>query len=163
MMQGMRNLLNLKVILGAVVVGLCMFGALIALLSTSRGMQPNLVDGTAVLYVIPAPTFTPPAPLIPPTEIPTPTQPIPAAPPSAAISVGANVQITGTEGDGLRLRVDPGLNGTVRFLAIEAEIFQVMDGPIELDGYIWWNLQAPYDATVQGWAVANYLIVVQNP
>jgi len=51
----------------------------------------------------------------------------------------------------------------VRFLAIDGEVFQVMDGPVELDGYTWWLLQAPYDPNVQGWAVADFMIVVQNP
>jgi hypothetical protein len=51
----------------------------------------------------------------------------------------------------------------VRFLGLEAEVFQVSDGPRQVDGYTWWFLVAPYDASVQGWAVANYLAVVQNP
>jgi len=61
------------------------------------------------------------------------------------------------------LRSEPGLKGTVRFLGLEAEVFQVYDGPQQADGYTWWFLVAPYDANVQGWAVANYLNVVQNP
>jgi hypothetical protein len=77
--------------------------------------------------------------------------------------VGAYVQITGTGGDGLRLRADPGLDGEVRFLALESEMFQVMDGPRQEGDYSWWFLVAPYDEKVKGWAVANYLTIVQNP
>jgi hypothetical protein len=77
--------------------------------------------------------------------------------------VGAYVQITGTGGDGLRLRADPGLEGEVRFLALESEIFQVTDGPRQEGDYTWWFLVAPYDDKVKGWAVANYLTIVQNP
>lgn len=79
------------------------------------------------------------------------------------ISVGAYVQITGTGTDGLRLRESPGLDGKVKFIGIEAEVFLVQDGPREADGYTWWFLTAPYDDTVQGWAVSNYLSVIQNP
>jgi hypothetical protein len=48
-------------------------------------------------------------------------------------------------------------------LGAEAEVFQVSDGPREIDGYTWWYLVGPYDESRRGWAVANYLSVVQNP
>ena len=73
------------------------------------------------------------------------------------------MQISGTGGDGLRLRTEPGLESEVRMLGLEAEVFQVKDGPREVDGYNWWYLVAPVDTTRRGWAVANYLAVVQNP
>jgi hypothetical protein len=72
------------------------------------------------------------------------------------------VQISGTEAMACAC-VRRGLEGVVRFLAIESEVFQVTDGPREVDGYTWWYLTAPSDGTVQGWAVANYLAVIQNP
>jgi hypothetical protein len=85
-------------------------------------------------------------------------------PPAAGdIVIGDYVQVTGTGGDGVRLRSDPGLNGTILFLGLEAEVFQVSDGPRQVDGYTWWFLVAPYDNSVRGWAVANYLAEVQNP
>jgi hypothetical protein len=87
---------------------------------------------------------------------------VPTAP-SGVLFVGANVQIAGTGGDGLRLREGPSLNGQILFLAYEGEIYQVMDGPQDVDGYTWWYLIAPYDEKVQGWAVANFLAIVQNP
>ena len=163
MMQRIRALLTWKVILGGGLVAACLFSALVALLGVSRRGETLQAAGTAVMYVIPAPSATPPAPIASATPTAGPTEPIPTAPPGGAIAVGAYVQITGTGGDGLRLRADPGLEGTVRFLAIDAEVFQVMDGPRSVDGYNWWLLQAPYDPAVQGWAVENYLLVVQNP
>jgi hypothetical protein len=158
-----RNFLNIRVLIGAGLVGVCMFAVLLAFLSASRQDQLNISAGTPILNVIPAPTTTPPSPLASPTLSLTPTQVVPPPPISGTITIGAYVQITGTGGDGLRLRVDPGLDGTVRFMAIDSEVFQVLDGPLEIDGYIWWFLQAPYDVIVQGWAVSNYLILVQNP
>jgi hypothetical protein len=88
---------------------------------------------------------------------------VPLPPASEAISIGALVQVSGTGGDGLRLRAEPGLNSQVLFLGLESEVFQVSDGPRQADGYTWWLLVAPYDPTLSGWAVANYLVVVQSP
>jgi hypothetical protein len=79
------------------------------------------------------------------------------------IAIGAHVQIQGTGGDGLRLRSEPGLNGEILLLGSESEVFRVADGPVDTDGYTWWHLVGPFDETRQGWAVSNYLVVVQNP
>jgi hypothetical protein len=46
---------------------------------------------------------------------------------------------------------------------MDDEVFQVKDGPKQVDNLIWWFLQAPYDTTRNGWAAANYLTVIQNP
>lgn len=77
--------------------------------------------------------------------------------------MGAAVQIAGTGGDGLRLRNEPGLQGEVKYLGLEGEIFTIEEGPIQADDYTWWFLVAPYDETVRGWAVSNYLKAVQSP
>ena len=162
-MERLRGMINLKVLIGGVLVGVCLFSALLIFLSSARQEQPGVVAGTAVLYVIAAPSATPLIPATATAPSPTPTNAIPAAPANGIIAIGAYVQISGTGGDGLRLRSEPGLAGTVRFLAIDGEVFQVIDGGRDVDGYTWWRLQAPYDPTVQGWAVANYLVIVQNP
>jgi hypothetical protein len=78
-------------------------------------------------------------------------------------TIGSLVQVAGTGGDGLRLRVEPGLEEQVRFLGIEAEVFEVVDGPVELDGFVWYLLMTPIDEARRGWAVSNYLVTVQNP
>ncbi|HZD55175.1 MAG TPA: hypothetical protein VE136_00510, partial [Anaerolineales bacterium] len=88
---------------------------------------------------------------------------IPSQGPSGEVAIGAYVQITGTGGDGLRLRTGPGLSNEVRFLGLESEVFEVRDGPQEADGYTWWYLVAPFDETRNGWAVSGFLSVVQNP
>jgi hypothetical protein len=62
------------------------------------------------------------------------------------------------------LRVEPGLDSQVRLLGLETEVFQVTDGPQEVDGFTWWYLVAPFDETRNGWAVSNYLAATtQNP
>lgn len=119
--------------------------------------------GTALLQVVAAPSDTPVLPTLPPTETPTPQPGTPLPPAPGVISVGSYVQISGTGTDGLRMRSLPGLQGEIRFVAIEAEVFEVVEGPQESDGYTWWRLRAPYDEQVQGWAVSNYLSLVHNP
>ena len=162
-MERLRNFFNLKVILGAAAAGVCLFAGLLAYLFSERNEQPNPAASTAVLYVIAAPSATPLIPLASATPTPEPTSPNTGITPGGVLEVGVSIQITGTGGDGLRLRADPGLDGTVRFLDIDGEIFRVMDGPREADGYSWWLLQAPYDPNVQGWAVDDFFVVVQNP
>jgi hypothetical protein len=128
----------------------------------------NISDGssTPVLIVVerptssptsePTSTTTPPA-----TEGESPPSPPPSAP--GAFSIGSLVQIFGTEGDGLRLRSQPGLDARIEFLGLENEVFEIADGPIQADGYRWWYLSNPYDASKVGWAVANYLRSVAGP
>jgi hypothetical protein len=161
-MDQIRRFVNVKVLIGGGLVTACLFGVLLVYLGSARQEQPVAASGTAVLYVIAAPSPTLLAPIVSLTSSPMPTR-VTDNPVTSTIAVGTYVQITGTGGEGLRLRSEPGLSGTVRFLAIDGEVFQVMDGPIELDGYTWWLLQAPYDPNVQGWAVADFMIVVQNP
>jgi len=87
----------------------------------------------------------------------------PVITPGGELVIGAYVQVAGTGGDGLRLRDQPGLNGKILLVASEAEVFEVDDGPIEMDGYTWWHLKGPFDPARQGWAVASFLGIVQKP
>ena len=148
------------VLAGAVVFGLLLFGAFLLALQLLRPPQQPPAVGTAMLFVIEASTITP---------LPTPSAPTHTPPPNPQadvsgqpIEIGSYIQVSGTGIDGLRVRVSPGLSSQVRFVAIEAEVFQVIDGPQNIDGYEWWHLQAPYDETINGWAVAQYLGVIQR-
>lgn len=105
------------------------------------------------------------APSLAPTAIPTATIPpevlatlvnLPPDP-GSAIQVGMSIHISGTGGDGLRVREAPGVNSTPLFLAAENEEFQVVSGPETVDHLTWWFIQAPYDDNRKGWAAANYL------
>jgi hypothetical protein len=127
------------------------------------GNEGNSIYPTAVVQIIAAPTFTPT-----PLSTMTPAAQnagggTPSSNSEIPIFLGDYVEIVGTQGDGLRLRSKPGLDGEIEFVAYEGEIFKVDDGPQDASGYHWWHLVAPYDETVQGWAVDNYLKVVQNP
>ncbi len=154
-----RSLINRWTILGAL--GIAGFLILVTLLFIgwlSPRIAPDVGFVPADLTMIPAPTQTPLA-------SPTPTL-NPFATPSPApneIVIGGYVQITGTEGEGLRLRADPGLDGNQLFLGYDEEVYQVRDGPKQVDGYTWWYLVAPYDETRAGWAAADFLSVVPSP
>lgn len=128
----------------------------------SRPLDASRTPVAAVITIIPAPTYTP---IPPPTPVitPTPVEQVPPSPPPGTFSIGAYVQIVGTGGDGLRLRTEPGLDSQVRLLGAEAEVFQIREGPQDVAGYTWWYLVAPYDESRQGWAVSNYLALIQNP
>lgn len=145
---------------GALLVACLASSLLIAVLVASQPQQATGVVNTAIVNLIPAPSATLPVP----TPEPTPTTaPVPTAVSQGPLTIGALVQITGTGNDGLRLRKGPGLDGQFLFLAIEAEVYRVTDGPREADGYTWWYLVNPYQESIQGWGVANYMAVFQNP
>lgn len=163
MIKFMRNLLNIKVILGAIIFGVGVFSIFVWALWSARANGPTRVQATVVMKVIEAPTQTPLMPVMTETPLPTPTSPQQAPPASGDIAIGNYVQVSGTGGDGLRLHDTAGIASKVNYIAIESELFLVESGPIEADGYTWWELQDPYTENAAGWGVANYLMVVQNP
>jgi len=159
--KDLSTIVNIRVVLGAL--GIAGFLVLVTLLFigwTKPDPARDLGFAPADLTVIPAPSSTPD---VTPTFTP---DPLIVGTPTLApdvIGVGGFVQITGTEGEGLRLRADPGLNGEPIFLGYDEEVFEVRDGPRESDGYIWWYLVAPYDETRAGWAAADFLGPIPSP
>ncbi|HVP21651.1 MAG TPA: hypothetical protein VMS73_07285 [Anaerolineaceae bacterium] len=110
--------------------------------------------------VIPAPSLTPDVPSSSPGDSGQTSTPTPV--PAGEMGIGAYVQIFGTGGEGLRLRSGPGTNNSPLFLGMEAEVFQIKDGPVETGGFTWWYVVAPYDDKRKGWAVQTYLSVITN-
>jgi hypothetical protein len=155
-----RQLFTWPVILGAL--GLALVLMLISLAGAGlfHAAQPAAPDlALAALTVIPAPTATPMIQLAPPEAL----LGGPAAAASETIAVGVYVQITGTDGDGLRIRAAASLTAEPLFLGYDEEVFLVSDGPQEADGYTWWYLTAPYDQSRAGWAAANFLAYIPAP
>jgi hypothetical protein len=150
------SLINIWTIAGAVLVAGCLLLLTLFLIGWMRPRQTGDQGFVpADLTIIPPSTATPsPAP----TGTPAGT---PAAP--EGMGVGAYVQITGTEGAGLRIRSAPGLNSDTVFRGEEAETFKVNEGPKEADGHTWWYIVAPFDETRAGWAAADFLAVVPPP
>jgi len=155
----MKKFLNPWVIAGTVITASLL---LMVAFFVSGGLFPAEGDpyqGGGLIMIIPVPTATRTPP---PTMTPT-IQASPTTQGEAGIQPGGTVRITGTEGEGLRLRLNPSLSGEIAYLGLEGEIFLVKDGPIEEDGYLWWQLEAPLNSSRRGWVVADYLQPVQNP
>ncbi len=152
------SLISPWTVLGAVLIAGCLL--IVTLLAIGwASPRPAGSPGFTIadVTVIPPPTSTP-SPV--PTALPAAGT---AAPTQSQIAVGAYVQITGTEGAGLRIRSAPGLASETVFRGEESETFQVKDGPQQADGHTWWYIVAPYDQTRAGWAAADFLTVVPAP
>lgn len=158
----MKNQVNIWILVSGIGSALLFFILFLLAIQPQRVIQP--VE-TAQLIVIPGPTETRIVlPEIPPTPTMTPTQVFVTPGADGVIRVGVYVQISGTSGEGLRLRTGPGTENPPRFLGMDSEVFKVIGGPEERGGYTWWHLEAPYDQNRNGWAVSNYLAVVAvNP
>lgn len=150
---------NWTVVVGAVGITAILGIVVILLLMGSKKMPALAVEPTSVMVVLAAPTLTP-TPTATPYYTPTPTSRPGLPTPSGEIKIGSFVQISGTSGAGLRLRSGPGLNYDSKFLGMDAEVFEVKDGPTEANGIQWWFLVAPYDQNRSGWAASNYLQIV---
>lgn len=144
---------GLGVLLGAITLLV-----LIVLGYFTRQARAVTSPSTPILVLIAAPTAS--------ITIPTPTDtvepaytPTPTLPPEAdgSLSQGRLVEVFGTEGDGLRLRENTGLDSKIVSLAVESEVFELREGPVEKDGYEWWFLVNPYNLEKTGWAVSRYL------
>lgn len=153
-----RQLFNKWVILSAVLfAGLLLLVTLLAVGWTTPLPPPGPGFAPAYLTMIPAPTATPNA-------TPTATiDPFAPSPTPTGLAVGGYAQISGTGGDGLRIRSAPGLSGEPVFLGLDSEVFLVKDGPREADGYVWWYIVAPYDEARAGWAAADFLTYIPAP
>jgi hypothetical protein len=112
---------------------------------------------TAALTVFPMKTMTPTAtPESTSTATPVSTED------AGGIKIGDYVQVTGTNGAGLRIRSTAGLNASINFYGMDSEVFLVKDGPEKADGFTWWFLVAPYDENRNGWAASDYLSLIQD-
>jgi hypothetical protein len=153
-----QQLFNKWVILGAfLLTGFLLLITAISIGITSARQPSDVGFAPADVTIIPAPTSTSGAP-------PTPTiDPFAPTPAPTGIALGNYVQITGTNGEGLRIRSEPGLNGNPEFLGFDSEVFIIQDGPRSVDGYVWWYLVAPYDQSRAGWAAADFLAYIPPP
>lgn len=153
-----RQLFNKWVILGALILaGLLLLITVISIGWTNSPQSPDVGFAPADLTVIVAPTSTP-------NVTPTATiDPFAPSPTPTGLAVGSYAQISGTDGQGLRIRAEPGLTGNPVFLGLDSEVFVVQDGPREADGYVWWYIVAPYDDARAGWAAANFLTYIPAP
>lgn len=146
--------------LAGIVVGGVAFAGLVVFASLNRNANSG-ISALPELTIIPRNTDAPIliAPTAQGTESAIETQ-IPFE--NVTYAQGDLVEVSGTGGAGLRLRIAPDLDAAVNILALEHEVYEVRGGPTEADGYTWWFLVNPYDNGIQGWSVANFLREV-NP
>ena len=158
-----RAFLSLPVVLGAVGFSMLLFGLLTAVVIYFTSVPNRGAVPTAELTIIPGPTSTIYLPTPTLTRVPTITSNMPPSPMPGMIGVGSSVQIYGTEGSGLNIRESPGVSTAILFVALEFEVFEILDGPVVVDNITWWQLITPLDSARIGWAASNYLSLVANP
>lgn len=152
--------INKKVLIGAAILFIII--VLYGFLTLSGVSYQNAVNGPATAYI------TVVAPETIPTQdfsflyiTPTPTTD-PALGDLKGIAIGKYVQISGTNGAGLKIRAQAGTGSDVNFIASDSEASQVVDGPVLQDDIVWWNLVTPYDDSRSGWASADYLVLIEQ-
>ncbi len=159
------GVLSLWPIVGGVALAGAILGGLWSLGVARRPTQASQPTAPPVITVLPAPSASPIAASATPefTSIPTsPTAPQEIPTPTGGIRVGDLVQVVGTGVEGLNVRAGPGVDQAVILLALDSEVFRVNDGPRETSGFVWWSLTDLLDPARGGWAVENYLQVVQG-
>jgi hypothetical protein len=140
------------------------FGVLaVWLAAAASGRAAAPAPAQPLVTVIPFPTATPvPLPTATPTSDAAGAQatevPGPSGGSQVELRVGMLVAISGTEGDGLRLRALPGVAADVNLIALESEVFEITEGPVETAGRVWWYLVNPYDPSKLGWGASDYLV-----
>lgn len=156
-----RPALTPRAFAGAVIVAVLLIVLTFTWMAVSAPPRPDPASLMADVTLIPAPSGTP----LPASQAaldpyaPTPTfTPLPGQ-----LAVGVYAQIVGTEGQGLRIRSNPGLSGEQKFMGFDTEVFLIKDGPREVDGYTWWYLVSNYDDGRAGWAASDFLEFVPGP
>ncbi len=120
---------------------------------------------STVAVVTPTATeFVPPTatPYAPPTDTPPPLTPTTLPVSDEPIAVGSQVKILDTGPNGLNFRREPTTQAEKIRSLPEGNIYEVVGGPANADGYVWWQLKDPTDGTT-GWGAANYMRKVANP
>lgn len=156
-----RGLITPGVLAGGIGVAALLLIVTFIWIQWSAPPPPDTAGLLAVATIIPMPAATQ-TPVASPTfdpYAPTPT----STPQPGQIGIGVVVQISGTQGQGLRIRSDPGLNSKQLFLGFDTEAYTVLDGPRDVDGYAWYYLAAINDQQRTGWAASTYLTIIPQP
>jgi hypothetical protein len=146
-------------VLAAGVLGLGCAGCLLLAGALTRSTRSQVGAPTPVFTVVDLPSRTPTPPPATATPVDLTPTPAPTLPGGAGegFAAGDLVEVSGTGGEGLRLRRQPSLDAEVVIVGLDSEVFRVIAGPTSADGYTWWQLVNPYDSAKQGWAVGSFL------
>jgi hypothetical protein len=55
------------------------------------------------------------------------------------------------------MRENAGIDSKTLYLARDGEIYEIIDGPIILDGLIWWQIKNLENKIKTGWSVQDYM------
>jgi hypothetical protein len=120
---------------------------------------PTIVRLTAPPSPIPSPTRAVPTPTPIPTLTASPT-PVPGVAPPELI-IGFYAAVANTDGIGVSVRGGPSTDHIRLLLAPEGTLGQVIGGPEEGGGFIWWQLRL--DDGTEGWIAADFLVPAVTP
>jgi polysaccharide biosynthesis protein PslG len=74
------------------------------------------------------------------------------------LATGTSVEVKGTDGDGLRVRAAPSLQGDVAAVLVEGAQVEVLEGPVAADAFRWYRVR--YDRQGgNGWVAGQFLVV----
>jgi 3D (Asp-Asp-Asp) domain-containing protein len=73
---------------------------------------------------------------------------------AAELKAGSVVRVTGTDGNGLRVRSTPGVNSKVLATIKDGQRLEILDGPRTADGLDWYQVKSE---SLTGWSNAKYL------
>lgn len=91
------------------------------------------------------------------TKLPTFTPIIPGV-----FAQGMVIVISGTQGEGLNVRQEPGTDRLIVYLAQEGETYTITNGPEIKDGLIWWLIEQTDEGIKSGWAVQDYFTPLEQ-
>lgn len=78
-----------------------------------------------------------------------------------SIAIGKQILVVDVGSNELNVRDIPGIQGSqIVFLAKDGAIFNIVEGPLQGDGFTWWKIQDPANPNLSGWAAANFLEVI---
>lgn len=143
-------------------------GAL-AVVGTMESAMPAAGETPMIIVITSTYTVGPPAS---PTPIPqqatmTATRPLPTIPPTLTLppgnfAVGELVTVVGVGESGLNIRSAPGVDSTIKFRAVDGDVFILREGPQQASNDEWWLIEAANDSTRSGWASRRYMAVTSQ-
>lgn len=78
--------------------------------------------------------------------------------PSDVITIGIQVAVR-TSGARLRCRSEPGMDSGVEARFENGAILTIIDGPVEADGFVWWEVE---EGSQRGWSAARFLVPLED-
>ncbi len=75
------------------------------------------------------------------------------------IYLGATVEVANTDGAGVNVRAEPSTTSDVLSVFLDGTQIQVIDGPTESEGFVWWQING--NEVAAGWVVSDFLVVIE--